>query len=84
MEAVWFLAAPRQGQGLADEARRADIGCASTHGTGDRLTCLIDQGHAASQRVAAKLGFTEFARTTYTGKPVVLLERPRRARGSGA
>ncbi|MEO8757241.1 MAG: GNAT family N-acetyltransferase [Devosia sp.] len=79
MEAGWILAAPMQGQGIAEEAMRAAIGWASTHGTGDRLTCLIDQDHAASQRVAAKLGFVEYARTTYTGKPVILLERPRRA-----
>lgn len=79
MEAGWILAAPMQGQGIAEEAMRAAIGWASTHGAGDRLTCLIDQDHAASQRVAAKLGFVEYARTTYTGKPVILLERPRRA-----
>lgn len=77
MEAGWSLTAPMQGRGLAEEAMRAAIGWAAAHGTGERLTCMIDEDHAASRRVAAKLGFVEFARTSYGGAPVILFERRR-------
>ncbi|HVY50998.1 MAG TPA: GNAT family N-acetyltransferase [Devosia sp.] len=78
METGWALVSPMQGQGLAEEAARAAIGWAAEHGVGERLTAIIDPEHAASLRVAAKLGFVEFARGEYMGKPIVLLERPRR------
>ena len=78
MEAGWALTTAMQGQGLAQEAMRAAIGWGDAHGRGERMTALIDFDHAASLRVADKLGFTEFARTAYAGKPVVLLERRRR------
>ena len=78
METGWALVSEMQGRGLAEEAVRAAIGWAAEHGTGDRLTAIIDPGHAASLHVAGKLGFVEFARGGYGGKPVVLLERPRR------
>jgi RimJ/RimL family protein N-acetyltransferase len=65
MEMGWALTGAMHGQGLAEEAAQAAIGWAREHGNG------------ASLRVAAKLGFAEFARTTYGGKPVVLLERAR-------
>jgi RimJ/RimL family protein N-acetyltransferase len=78
METGWGLTAPMQGQGLAEEAVRAAIGWAAEHGTGERLTAIIDPDHGASLRVADKLGFAEFARSEYGGHPVVLLERRRR------
>lgn len=77
MECGWALTAAMQGQGLAEEAMRAALGWASTHGSGTRLTCMIDPGNGASLRLAGKLGFTEFVRTTYNGVPEVLLERSR-------
>ncbi len=66
-----------QGQGLPEEAMRAAIGWAGQYGSGERLTRMIDPGNGASLRVAHKLGFREFARTTYNGNAVVLLDRPR-------
>lgn len=78
METGWALTAPLQGQRLAEEAVRAAIGWAAVHGSGDRLTAIIDPGHVASLHVAGKLGFVEFARSSYADKPIVLLERPRR------
>jgi len=77
MEAGWALSAAMQGQGLAEEAMRAAIGWAGIHGTAARLTCMIDPGNGGSLRVAEKLGFAEFARATYNGTPLILLERPR-------
>jgi len=43
------------------------------------MTCIIQVGHAASLRVATKLGFVPYAETTYHGDPVMMLERPRLA-----
>ncbi|MEQ1899092.1 MAG: GNAT family N-acetyltransferase [Devosia sp.] len=77
METGWALTPPMQGQGLAEEAVRAAIGWAGQNASRDRLTCMIDTGNAASLRVAAKLGFVEFARALYNGEPIVLLDRPR-------
>ena len=77
MEAGWGLVADAQGRGLAEEAMRGAIGWADSQGTGARMTCMIETGHAASLHVAGKLGFAEFARSTYNGKPMVLLERSR-------
>ena len=77
METGWGLTAPMQGQGLAEEAVRAAIGWASANGKGDRLTAIIDPDNGASLRVAEKLGFREFARSTYHDSPIVMLERSR-------
>lgn len=77
MEAGWVLAPAFHGRGLAEEAMRAALAWARTHGVGDRLTCIIRPDHAASLRVAAKLGFTEVMLSQYHGAPMLLLERDR-------
>ncbi|MBV5266771.1 GNAT family N-acetyltransferase [Pinisolibacter aquiterrae] len=77
MEAGWALATAFQGRGLAEEAMRAVLAWGHDHGPRDRLTCIIHPDHAASLRVAAKLGFAEAARSTYHGAPVVILDRAR-------
>jgi RimJ/RimL family protein N-acetyltransferase len=77
MEVGWALTSAMQGQGLATEAVRAALAWAGEHGTGTRLTCMIDPGNGPSLGVADKLGFAEFARATYGGAPIVLLERLR-------
>jgi RimJ/RimL family protein N-acetyltransferase len=79
LECGWGLATRYQGRGMAEEAMRAALAWAGGKANlPERLTCLIDEDHAASQHVAGKLGFTPFAHTTYNGAPVVLMERPRR------
>jgi RimJ/RimL family protein N-acetyltransferase len=78
LECGWGCATGFQGRGLAEEAMRGALAWAA--GRPDlpsRLTCLIDEDHAGSQRVAEKLGFQPFAHTTYNGSAVVLMERPR-------
>lgn len=80
MEAGWALTGPMQGRGLAEEAMRAALAWAARHGVGDRITCIIQEDHAASLHVAGKLGFVEFARSPYLGSRVVLLERAREDR----
>ena len=77
LEAGWCLVAAAQGRGLAEEAMRTAIDCVDRVHPGPRITCIIQVGHAASLRVAAKLGFTPYAETAYHGDPVTMLERPR-------
>ena len=79
MEAGWVLVSAMQGRGLAEEAMRAAIVWADHVHPAPRMTCIIQVGHAASLRVAAKLGFAPYAETTYHGDPVMMLERPRPA-----
>jgi RimJ/RimL family protein N-acetyltransferase len=40
-----------------------------------RSVCMIDPDNLVSIRVASKLGFTEFERTSYKDVPIVLFER---------
>ena len=84
MEAGWVLASAMQGRGLAQEAMRAALAWADGNGTRARMTCIIRPDHAGSLRVAAKLGFTAFARSTYHDGPMVILERSRGGPGADA
>jgi RimJ/RimL family protein N-acetyltransferase len=77
MEAGWALVPSAQGRGLAEEAMRAAIAWADRVHAGRRMTCIVNAEHAASLRVAAKLGFTGYVETTYHGDLVTMLERPR-------
>ena len=79
MEAGWALVPAVQGRGLAEEAMRAVIAWADRVHPHARMTCLINVDHAASLRVAAKLGFVPYVETIYHGDPVTMLERPRLA-----
>ena len=46
-----------------------------SHGE-QRVACMIEEGHAASQKVAARLGFVEYDRhAPEDGRPLVLYER---------
>lgn len=73
-EAGWVLAPWAQGQGFASEALRAALAWADARGH-DRQACLIDPQNAPSLRLAQRLGFREYARSTLHGEAVVLLER---------
>lgn len=75
LEAGWVLMPSAQGWGYATEAMQAAIAWAEDVFPDRRMTCMIDSDHLASLRVAARLGFREFARTTYAGDRVTLLER---------
>jgi RimJ/RimL family protein N-acetyltransferase len=80
-EAGWVLAPWSYGHGYATEAMTAVLAWADA-AAHRRTTCLIDHDNVASQRVAAKCGYREFARTSYKGVEVLVFER--HAPGGGA
>ncbi len=75
-EAGWIVHPDHWGQGIAGEAMHAVLPWFDeTHGK-HRVACMIEAGHAASEKVAAQLGFVEYARHQQEGeRPLVLYER---------
>ena len=63
------------GKGFATEAVGAALAWGGKNFPDKRITCMIDPGNTASLRVAARLGFREFARTKFHGEPIILLQR---------
>jgi len=74
-EIGWVLAAWSHGRGYATEAARAVIDWGTQHFGPVRTVCLIHPSNIGSIRVAEKLGYREYARSTYHGGPTILLER---------
>ena len=75
-EAGWVLHKDAWGEGIAREAMEAALAWFDqTHGV-QRIACMIEEGHAASDALAGKLGFVRYARHQLEGdKPLVLYER---------
>lgn len=73
-EAGWAMLPQYQGRGLAQEALGAVLDWADQ--SMPRTVCLVDPDNAPSLRLAARLGYTEYARTTYKEHPSILFERP--------
>lgn len=74
-EAGWIIAQSRWGQGYARESMEAVIAWfGQVHG-GGRTVCMIEPGNSASERLAEKLGYREFARRPYKDDEVVLYAR---------
>jgi len=73
-ETGWVLSPWSHGKGYATEAMTAVHSWAVAAGH-PRTVCLIDAQNVASQRVAAKCGYRELARTLYKGADVFVLER---------
>jgi RimJ/RimL family protein N-acetyltransferase len=76
-EIGWALAASAHGQGLAREGCEAAIAWGEAHFGQVRTVCLIDPANAPSIRLAERLGYTPYARTTYKDHPTILFERGR-------
>jgi RimJ/RimL family protein N-acetyltransferase len=76
-EAGWVLVPWAHGRGFATEAVRAALAWSDEHLPSASTVCIINVGHAASIRVAAKCGYVESARATYMGDTIAILERPR-------
>lgn len=77
-ECGWVLAAAAQGRGYASEALAAALAWADAALDADRTVCFIEEGHAASIRLARCLGYAPYARSEYKGSPVALFERAAR------
>ena len=73
-EVGWALISSARGRGYAHEAVAAMLGWADAQAI-DRTACLIEPDNTPSIRLAQKLGFKEYARTTYHGARVNLYER---------
>lgn len=75
-EAGWIVHKDAWGQGVAREVMEAALAWFDqTHGR-QRIACMIEEGHAASDALAGKLGFVRYGcHTPETGAPLVLYER---------
>lgn len=75
-EAGWIVHRDAWGQGLASEVMNAALAWFdATHGR-QRIACMIEQGHAASEAIAMKLGFVRYGQQVpETGAPLGLWER---------
>ena len=62
-----------QGRGFAHEALSAVLDWADQ--TIPRTVCMISPDNAPSLKLAGKLGYTEYAQTTYKDHPIILLAR---------
>ena len=76
-EAGWIVHRDCWGEGVAREAMEAALDWFdATHGR-QRIACMIEQGHAASDRLAGQLGFVAYGRQESEGSaPLVLYQRP--------
>jgi RimJ/RimL family protein N-acetyltransferase len=74
-EIGWALAASAHGQGFAREACEAVIAWGEQRFGRVRTVCLIDPTNVASIRLAERLGYAPYARTTYKDHPTILFER---------
>lgn len=75
-EAGWIIHKDHWGQGIAREAMEAALAWFdATHGA-QRVACMIEQGHGASDRLAQQLGFVRYGRQESEGAaPIILYER---------
>lgn len=73
-EVGWALAPAAHGKGYAQEALTAILGWSDAQGNA-RTVCMIEPSNAPSIRLAEKLGFIEYARTTYHGAKIILYGR---------
>ena len=74
-EAGWVIAPAMHGRGYATEAVAAALGWLEAHHAPAATACMIDDGNAASVRVADKLGYLPWMPGTYKGAAVQLYRR---------
>ena len=75
-EAGWIVHKDHWGQGLAREVMEAAlVWFDQTHGR-QRVACMIEEGHKASDRLALQLGFVPYGRQESAGAaPLILYQR---------
>lgn len=71
----WAFAPAAQGMGYATEAGHAALAWAKTQFGAREVVCMISLENIASLRVAAKLGYVEYARADFRGGPNILMRR---------
>jgi len=71
-EMGWVLRSTFHGRGYGFEAVHAAQNWFRANFPLSRTCCIIDSANAASIRLAEKLGFREWQRTTYHGDPVTV------------
>ena len=76
-EAGWAFDADHWGSGLATEAMGAALGWADENLDAPEVRCIIDPGHVASEKVAAKLGFRRIGESDALGNVVTIYSRPK-------
>ena len=74
-EIGWILGREFHGKGYATEGVRAALAWGDSHFPDPRTVCIIAPENSPSLRVAEKMGYHEYARSTFRDKPIVLLER---------
>lgn len=76
VEAGWIVHRDHWGQGIAKEAMEAGLAWFDqVHGK-QRVVCMIEQGHAASDALAKRLGFAPYGEhQPETGAKLILYER---------
>lgn len=79
-EAGWAIAPAWWGKGAASEIMAAALGWADDVLKAGEVRCIINPGHAASERVAAKLGFARIGHHVMEPDPVNVYARVRASR----
>ncbi len=75
-EAGWIVHKDHWGEGIAREAMEAALAWFDTTHGKQRIACMIEEGHAASDALAGKLGFARYGtHQAETGPVLVLYER---------
>jgi RimJ/RimL family protein N-acetyltransferase len=75
-EAGWIVHKDCWGQGVAREAMRAALAWFDAAHGAQRVACMIEEGHAASDKLALALGFEPYGRhEAEDGAVLVLYER---------
>jgi RimJ/RimL family protein N-acetyltransferase len=74
-EIGWALDPSVHGRGYATEAVRAALDWADAHWPDGETACIVAPENLPSLRVAHKCGYREQLRTTYKGKPTIILRR---------
>jgi RimJ/RimL family protein N-acetyltransferase len=76
-EAGWIVRNDCWGQGYANEAMERILDWFDTTHGPRRIAAMIEEGNAASERVAGALGFVRYGRQEYEGAQLNLYERLR-------
>lgn len=75
-ESGWIVAKPAWGKGYAQEAMEAALGWYEANHAGKPTLCMIEEGHRASETVAAKLGYVVCDRYEEQGhRPLIVYQR---------